>query len=148
MPEPLFATGVARLTRFLQRHTVALFVVCAAVTALLGFYAFQIRVVPDVYALIPQDEKTPGRAEPGAEREPIEALVLAADSESPYELEKLRLLAEVAQDILELPGMRSSVTPFSMLAFEGDGRRVLPRTLGPSGGAPSTPRSSRRSGRD
>lgn len=137
MSERYFATGTARFIRFIQRHTPALIVLCSLLTAFLAFFAFRIRVIPDVYALLPQEETGPAGAA-AKPQEPTEALVLAVDSASPYELDKLRLLADVAARIAALPGVRSSLTPFSMLAFESDGRRVLPRTIGPGGGAPST----------
>lgn len=134
MPESL----PIRFARFAQRHTVAVFAISAIVTVVLGFFAFRIKVIPDVYAMIPQKKQAAGE-EFTVQLEQVEVFVLAAESTTPLELDKLRLLAEVTQEIAALPSIRSSVTPFNLLTFEREGRRVGPRMLGPAGGAPTTP---------
>jgi hypothetical protein len=114
------------------------FAVTAAVTVVLGYFAFQIRLNPDVHAILPETSAAMQFGRETGQTFATENIVLAAESPRPLEMDKLAAFARAIEAIEALPHVRGTMNPFNFVVFERQGTRVTPSLLGPSGRAPTT----------
>jgi hydrophobe/amphiphile efflux-3 (HAE3) family protein len=135
---------IDRILKFIERRSLFVILATLLISLVMGWFAFRVRMTPDVISLVPADEKANRlMQEYGQGRVQPEYLLVAAEAEEIFDLQKLAAFARAVERIEALPAMRPGVTPFNLMTLEKDGARLKIVTAGPGGGPPDTPESLR-----
>jgi hydrophobe/amphiphile efflux-3 (HAE3) family protein len=128
---------IDRILRFAGRRSLAVIVATTLITLVMGFFALRVQMTPDVISLVPADEKAKRLMETyGQGRVQAEYLLVAAEAENPFDLDKLAAFARAVERIEALPHLQESVHPFNLKTFEKAGSRLKIVSMSPEGKPP------------
>ena len=131
---------IDRILTFVQKRSLTIILITVLITLVMGYFALQVRMTPDVISLVPADEKASRMmAEYGQGLVQAEYLLVAAEADDVFDLEKLDAFARAIVRIEALPHIRASVNPFNLMTFEKQGARLKIVSLAPERRAPVTP---------
>jgi predicted RND superfamily exporter protein len=131
---------IDRILRFVQKRALFVILVTLLITLVMGWFALRVRMTPDVISLVPADEKANRMMqEYGQGRVQAEYLLVAAEAENVFDLEKLAAFARAIEKAEALSALEASVNPFNLMTFEKEGARLKIVPLAPGGGPPRTP---------
>ena len=104
-----------------------------------GYSSFKLSVDPNVESLIPENtEIRQLMAKYQQEGVSGEYLVLAVESDSPFDIDKLSVLHRVLNELEGLPELEPGITPFNLMTFEKQGSRLTVVPIAPEQQAPRT----------
>ena len=130
---------IRRLLSFACRHSVFVFIVTAVLSLFFGYSSFKLSVDPNVESLIPENtEIRQLMAKYQQEGVSGEYLVLAVESDSPFDIDKLSVLHRVLNELEGLPELEPGITPFNLMTFEKQGSRLTVVPIAPEQQAPRT----------
>jgi predicted RND superfamily exporter protein len=123
-----------------QKRAKAVILITAAVTLFFGYFALRIQIDPEIDDLVPEQAEVSALLEKyGGLEEELEYLFVSVESGDlldPEALGKLARFEQACTRIDALPGVRSSVTPFDLVTFEKEGKKLALRQLAPHGRSP------------
>jgi uncharacterized protein len=128
-----------RVIAFSLRHAGAVVIATFAVTLVFGWFALRVKINPDFISLLPKNAEVNALLEEyGGNTVQPDVLVFAATAASGNVLGTAELAAygEAVAAITALPGVESSVSPFNLVGFGGEGGRLAFRLMSPGGVAP------------
>ncbi len=113
------------LLRFSQRHAALVLIITSVITVVMGYFATQVRIRSDIESLIPKDEEMTVLIEKyGATKEYSDYLMLAVESDDPFQPEALAAFSQAIQQISQLPSVTPIIHPFSVIGFAKHGTRL------------------------
>jgi predicted RND superfamily exporter protein len=124
-----------------MRHARIVVLATFAATLVFAWFALKVRINPDYVSLLPVNEKSARiLKEYGGEAVAPDVLMLAVTADGSggdiFAPGRLAALAEGVAQISALPGVKSTVSPFNLVSFQGQGGHLAMRTMGPGGTAP------------
>lgn len=130
-----------RLIGFAMTHARIVVLVTFAATLVFAWFALKVRINPDFVSLLPVNEKSARiLKEYGGDTVAPDVLMLAVTVDGTggdlFEPARLGALAEVVAQVSALPGMKSTISPFNLVSFGGQGGHLALRTMSPGGIAP------------
>jgi predicted RND superfamily exporter protein len=127
-----------RLISFAIRHARAVVLLTFAVTIVLAWFALRVRINPDFFSLLPQDAAVNKLLkEYGADLSQPDVLVFAVSGADVHAEPALAAFGEAVDGISALKGIRSAITPFSLVSFGRVDGRLAIRPMSPGGGTPT-----------
>lgn len=125
---------------FSQHHPkiiISVVIVITIIAALFMTIITPVKVNPDIDSLIPENEKYSQLIEKySGDTAQYDYILMAFESENPFQLEKLHKLEQLIQNIEAMEFVHPSINPFNLVTFFSDGKKVSPKVLTPTGGAP------------
>jgi len=129
-----------KLLEISVRHSKALIIATIVITLFFGYFAAQITIDPDVASLIPENEKFSLLMEKYGELEEEEDyLVLALELKNPLDVPSLQAVETAVKKIEALPKAKTSITPFNMVTFDKEGKKLAVLPMSAESSAPLTP---------
>ena len=124
---------------FACRHSVVVFIVTAVLSLFFGYSSLKLSVDPNVESLIPENtEIRQLMARYQQEGVSGEYLVLAVESDNPFDIDKLSAFHRVLNELEGLPELEPGITPFNLITFEKQGSRLTVVPVAPEQQAPRT----------
>ena len=120
-----------------RRGVLVVLVVVTALMATIG--VVRLRVDSAITDLLPRDAATRAHVErfsPGVAD--MELMPIVLETLRTLTLPHMRSVAELLTELQGIHGVRVAATPFSLIGFEIEGGRLIPRPLAPGGGPPTT----------
>lgn len=129
---------INRFIRGILDHSILIIIITIAITVFMAFQAVKVEMDTNFNTLMPQenDRITLIREKLGVETEQSSYLFLSISDDSLFDLELLGTFQNTIDDIMEIPGFESVLSPFNFIYFETDRGRVIPGTLSSTGKAP------------
>ena len=130
---------IRRIFSITCRYSVLVFIVIAVLTLFFGYFSLKLRVDPDVESLIPENAEI-RQLIAKHQKKGIsgEYLVLAVESQDPFDISKLSVFYRVLNELEELPELEPGISPFNLMTFEKRGTRLTVVPIAPEQKAPST----------
>ena len=124
---------------FACRHSVVVFIVTAVLSLFFGYSSFKLSVDPNVESLIPENtEIRQLMARYQQEGVSGEYLLLAVESDNPFDIDRLSVFHRVLNELEGLPELEPGITPFNLMTFEKQGSRLTVVPVAPEQQAPRT----------
>jgi predicted RND superfamily exporter protein len=128
---------IYRLVRLAQRRAGAVIVITAALTLFFGAFALRLRIDPEIEDLIPAQAEVSALLEKyGGLEDELEYVFVSVESGELFVLDKLARFERACARIRALPGVRSAVTPFDLVTFEKEGKKLALVPMAPHARAP------------
>jgi len=127
------------IINFAVTKPVLIIIITVCLSIFFAFFAARIDINPDTAGLLPEDEEIGRLIEKyGGGKVGEESLVVAIETEDPFDPEILSRYYQVLEEISTLPGLKQSITPFNLTVFEKKGKRLavtraFPEKDGPPG---------------
>jgi len=131
---------IYRLLELTRRHSLAVILASTAITVFFGVSLLNIQIDADITSFVADDEEITRLMQEYGGGGDIEDnyLVVAANAPDPFRPEALRVFAEVIGRLEALPEIHPGITPFNLITFAKEGRRLAVRPAAPGGEAPRT----------
>jgi len=128
-----------RLILHIIRNRTAYIIAAIVFTAIMGALATQVTINPDVEALIPGDDEVTSYMEQfGATGSKTDYLAVAVTAEDPFTPEILSAFHSAIAQLEDLPYLKRSANPFSLVTFRQEGRQLSLLPVNPFMGPPRT----------
>ncbi|MBA7616870.1 Multidrug resistance protein MdtC [subsurface metagenome] len=127
---------IYRLIAFSQKHAVPVVLITAIISAVLGYFALQIEIDPDVWGFLPKQSEALKLIEEYGGGMSDDYLILAVESEEIFALDKLKALEEAIARIEAIPNILGSINPFNFITFKREGKKITPVSMSPGRQAP------------
>ncbi|KKK65254.1 hypothetical protein LCGC14_2976000, partial [marine sediment metagenome] len=121
---------VYRLVDFSQKHPLAIILLITLITVGLGISALNIQIDPDLTDLLPRQAEVMRLVEEYGEEVQHGSLVLTVESEDLFNLDKLAVFARTITRIEKLPHVIGSISPFNLITFEKEGKKLKLTPMG------------------
>lgn len=109
------------------------------VTMFFGYFMLKINIDPDAASLLPPNKEALELAKQyGRGEKQTEYMIVAVESPSPFTLNGLNALYEASLKVGELPEVKSIISPFNLITFQKDGKRLQILPMAPASRAPET----------
>ncbi len=109
-----------------------------ALTIVFAWFALKVRINPDFFSLLPRDAAVNRfLKEYGAADVQPDVLVFAVTGDNLYAGASLAAYGNAVNAIAALPGVQSTITPFSLVSFGRESGRLAIRPMSPGGGIPT-----------
>jgi len=129
-----------KMLDFSVLHSRSILTVAAVLTVFFGFFITRLNIDPDVASLIPANEKISMLMEKYGELDEEEDyLALAVSSKQPLNAGALQELEQAVKRIQQLPKVKKIISPFNMVTFEKDGKKLEVRPMSGGGEVPESP---------
>ena len=124
-----------------MRHARIVVIATFAATLVFAWFALKVRINPDYLSLLPVNEKSARLLKEyggDAVAPDVAMLAVIADQTGGDLFTPVRLgaLSDAVTEISGLPGVKSTVSPFNLVSFWGNGGHLALRTMSPGGRAP------------
>jgi predicted RND superfamily exporter protein len=133
---------IYRLVSLSQRRAKAVILITALLTLFLGFFALRIQIDPEIEDLVPERAEVSALLEKyGGLEDELEYLFVSVESDDllgPKALGRLARFQDACTQIEALPGVRSSITPFDLVTFAKEGKKLALIPMAPHGRAPQS----------
>lgn len=128
-----------RLLNHIVRHPKIYIAGVILITVIMGYFTLQVRINPDVEALVPEDDRLSELMEKySTGKSDFDYIALAIESDNPFEAEILEVFYTTIRKIEELPQLKASANPFSLITFEMNGKKLEIVPVNPVQGPPRT----------
>ncbi len=107
-------------------------------TVVLGYFATTISLNPDINVLMPKVNKRIDTLKKNFDIHDAvtQYLFLSVESKKPYDLKTMQVFSDAINSISEIDDIEGVITPFNIITFDTEGKRIIPVRMSDSGAAP------------
>jgi hydrophobe/amphiphile efflux-3 (HAE3) family protein len=129
---------VHRVVGFSIKRPFVVIFLTVALSVVLGYFAMHVQLDADVMNMLPSNYEVMKLTERFGRSDDSGQLLIAVESADLYSLEKLQAFEAGIERVRGASVVLGSITPFNLVTFEREGRRLMPVTMAPEGRAPRT----------
>ena len=131
-----------RVIQFSVRHARWVVLITFILTLAFGWFALKVRINPDFTSLLPRNAEVNALLKEYGGGAPPADLLLFAATAAPgagdiFSAASLSAYSEAVSAIAALPGVRSVVSPFNLIAFDRESGRLSLKQMSPGGTVPA-----------
>jgi len=134
----MFRSLPVRIIGFAIRHARIVVLLTFAASIVLAWFALKVKVNPDFFSLLPENAAiNKVLKEYAGDVVQTDVLVFAVTGADVFSASSLAAYGEAVNAIAALPGVKSTISPFSLVSFGRENGRLAIRPMSPGGGAPT-----------
>ena len=128
-----------RIIGFAIRHARIVVLLTFAASIALAWFALKVRINPDFFSLLPENAAVNKvLKEYAGDVVQSDVLVFAVTGPDVFSEPSLAAYGDAVKAIAVLPGVRSTISPFSLVSFGREKGRLAIRSMSPGGGVPTS----------
>ncbi|TFG64398.1 MAG: hypothetical protein E4H36_03150, partial [Spirochaetales bacterium] len=126
-----------RMLNVTIQHPYIIFAAVVVITVIMGYFMVKVKIDPDAANLLPANKEALELAKQyGTGEEQAEYMMIAFESSNPLTLESLAALQDAVTRIEVLQEVKSVISPFNLITFQKDGKRLQIMPMSPGNRAP------------